>query len=738
MVKSDPQACDVTNLLSFIQHYVPTAKILSNVGTEVSFQLAIESASKFPDMFRALDTSLAKLCIQQYGISVTTMEEVFLKVAESSSGQESNERPRQDDASLDKQNTESYTLKPENRPKHLFTSHLQALLIKRWQNAKRDRKALLYSIFLPILLLCFGFGSLYASGLADSQPTLLLDPVAAKFPLGTKSPTPYFCASDQDSTCQNTMDTFSRSSLLRQVIQGFPPPKASVFNVDYPANLTESQTLSLQLGDYVYQAAYTGNGTSDGNIALGQMGAYIVEINALDNSCGYATAVNTTAKHAAPVLKADLDQTLYRYFANFALNDVARASRLRLSVSNEPLPLTTTSKAIFNSFLSFSATIFIAIAFAYYPASIVVFIVKEREEAHNCKHQQLVSGVSIPAFWAANYIWDMLVYLVPASAALILIQAFDITSLTGSGTGCVRACTTDSFASVVVLFLLFGLAIIPFTYLLSFVFREHSAALNITLMINFVLGVVLLSVSFVLDIIESTADVNQSLKYLWRFSPLFNLANGCLRLTIQDIQSGFGRSSQSFSAFDLELTGTEMIYLAIQALVGSALVLGVDYYQSFPPARDGMSTTSSHESRVEEDQDVLFEANRIASKLMHVTSDTEEEQEQEAVIVSNLRKVYPVGQKVAVRDLSFGLAKGECFGFLGINGAGKTTTLKMLTGITAPTSGTAMLQGHNILTEQLRIRQLIGYVCVCVCCSMSSIGSMMMMMMMMKYPTCYS
>jgi ATP-binding cassette subfamily A (ABC1) protein 3 len=45
------------------------------------------------------------------------------------------------------------------------------------------------------------------------------------------------------------------------------------------------------------------------------------------------------------------------------------------------------------------------------------------------------------------------------------------------------------------------------------------------------------------------------------------------------------------------------------------------------------------------------------------------------------------GGKTAVRDLTFGIGKGECFGFLGINGAGKTTTLKMLTGDLLPTSG---------------------------------------------------
>ena len=76
-----------------------------------------------------------------------------------------------------------------------------------------------------------------------------------------------------------------------------------------------------------------------------------------------------------------------------------------------------------------------------------------------------------------------------------------------------------------------------------------------------------------------------------------------------------------------------------------------------------------------------------------------------------LRKVYQAssGAKVAVRNLSFGLSKGQCFGFLGINGAGKTSTLNMLTGAVLPSSGDAWLAGKHILTEQKEVRRLIGY-----------------------------
>ncbi len=68
------------------------------------------------------------------------------------------------------------------------------------------------------------------------------------------------------------------------------------------------------------------------------------------------------------------------------------------------------------------------------------------------------------------------------------------------------------------------------------------------------------------------------------------------------------------------------------------------------------------------------------------------------------------GAKVAVRDLDLEVAEGEFFCFLGPNGAGKTTTIKMLIGLQRPTFGRATIGGHDIQTEALAAKKLLGYV----------------------------
>lgn len=67
------------------------------------------------------------------------------------------------------------------------------------------------------------------------------------------------------------------------------------------------------------------------------------------------------------------------------------------------------------------------------------------------------------------------------------------------------------------------------------------------------------------------------------------------------------------------------------------------------------------------------------------------------------------GDFVAVDQISFEVSKGEIFGFLGANGAGKTTAMRMLCGLSMPTSGKATVSGFNVYHDNEKIKQRIGY-----------------------------
>jgi ABC-2 type transport system ATP-binding protein len=80
----------------------------------------------------------------------------------------------------------------------------------------------------------------------------------------------------------------------------------------------------------------------------------------------------------------------------------------------------------------------------------------------------------------------------------------------------------------------------------------------------------------------------------------------------------------------------------------------------------------------------------------------------EAVRAENLTKFY--GNLCAVDHISFEVGKGEVFGFLGPNGAGKTTTVRMLTGVSLPSEGTAEIMGYDIQRQSVEAKELMGIV----------------------------
>lgn len=81
--------------------------------------------------------------------------------------------------------------------------------------------------------------------------------------------------------------------------------------------------------------------------------------------------------------------------------------------------------------------------------------------------------------------------------------------------------------------------------------------------------------------------------------------------------------------------------------------------------------------------------------------------EENIISVHNLSKVF--GDFTAVNTISFDVKKGEIFGFLGANGAGKTTAMKMLIGISKPSSGEAIVAGFNVKTQSEMVKKSIGY-----------------------------
>jgi ribosome-dependent ATPase len=105
--------------------------------------------------------------------------------------------------------------------------------------------------------------------------------------------------------------------------------------------------------------------------------------------------------------------------------------------------------------------------------------------------------------------------------------------------------------------------------------------------------------------------------------------------------------------------------------------------------------------------DLLPEADRKEHQAVHIPPATASTTTNYAIEAEHLTMRF--GDFTAVDDVSFNIPRGEIFGFLGSNGCGKTTTMKMLTGLLAPSEGTAKLFGQEVDPKDMDVRKRVGY-----------------------------
>jgi len=367
-----------------------------------------------------------------------------------------------------------------------------------------------------------------------------------------------------------------------------------------------------------------------------------------------------------------------------------------VKMGNKPFPLTSGQKNLQDSGTSLN----LALGFAFIPASFGAFVVLERETGS--KHLQIISGVNFISYWFATWLWDMINYLVPALLSVVLIAAFGVESLVSGA---------NLFWTLLCV-LFYGASCSSFTYMLSFLFKSHTSAQSMLLVVYLFTGGILEIVSIVLAVIPSTKDLQRHvLIYLFRLLPNFCLADALTNLitrTSVGLWSEYGCPLQGCEPSDLIICGYDLLYMGVGSVVWFVITLFLELALATPRLRAALrlrniDVQDERAAAVALDADVEAEKQRVQRG----------DADQEMVVLKGLRKVFPgrhgLAPKVAVEDMHFGIPEGQCFGYLGMNGAGKTTTMKILTGEELCTSGEATLGGFDVMTQQNEVRRLIGY-----------------------------
>lgn len=397
--------------------------------------------------------------------------------------------------------------------------------------------------------------------------------------------------------------------------------------------------------------------------------------------------INTTAQYALPAY--------FNFYNEGLLKQITGVSSAQISLTVSGFPQTSALATL----ISGISAIIIGIAFAFIPANFLSYIVKEK--AVKVKHLQFISGVSPVSYWAANFAFDMVQYIIPAALCLLAVAIFGIDELIGSNVG----------ATIIVL-IMYGISVIPFCAACSFLFDSPTSAQNIMLIFFILVGAFLVIISLVLSLLSSTKSISNAIRWVFRLLPTFCFAESISSLITRSSPQIHGAA---LGQFDMDIIGWNCVFMAWEAVFYTLVVLAIEYIQASPVLFTWFSkrVTLPKSELSEEDADVKAERARLQAIQSQVSVDPTVAQSLDPVSIFGLRKVYPSrlgsGPKIAVHDLWLSIASGECLGFLGINGAGKTTSMKMMTNDIYPTEGDAWLGGMSVLTQQQEIRRLIGY-----------------------------
>jgi len=297
------------------------------------------------------------------------------------------------------------------------------------------------------------------------------------------------------------------------------------------------------------------------------------------------------------------------------------------------------------------------------------------------------------AYWLSNFIFELVKYYFTTGACLLIILAF------------------DKFPdNLYILYLLYGISMVPFTYTLSFFFKNESLAQNITIFINFLIGALGGAVLVILRVLEDTSEAAKGLAYILRVVPSFAFSyayNTMLSFT-NFIRYDFPDDpTREEDELNVNYVGADIIYLGVFTVFFIFTLILLEYFYSIK-----QNVTTSHKPDLTDlnDPEVINEINQANN------NDVSTEKEVLSVKIQNLEKVYSVTQgceptveTLAVNKLSLCLKFGDCFGLLGVNGSGKTSTFKCLTNEEHLTGGNMTINGLEITNNFNKIRHLVGY-----------------------------
>jgi ABC-type multidrug transport system ATPase subunit len=650
-----PSARSHEPLTNLVQKHVPTASLEETQALQVSLILPTEHLPKFGALFDAMDGSMDELEIEGYGISLPSMQEVFLSILDKEAKPGDYAAQDHPIAVHDEQ------VITDRRPATL-SYQFGAMMRHRANFFLAEKRTTASWLGTCAALVVAAFLLPAHIGREPKRDPLAMPKSIALSPEFFSRPQtlPYF-----PSTGLIQSQLASGSDLQKEY--SYTPEPISA---DIPPNRTIHWALSTAV-----------------KYDDGALGAFGFGRNA-------TLLYNSSYRNSAPAMLHLMDQ---------ALIDVA-APGLALSSRVADMPQPPNDKSISNDLLPTFAPLLYMFATMFLSMGSVNNLAKERFS--HTKQLLLLSGLDIRVFWLATLLTDFL---------LICFITLVIGMIAAAAT---TAMSTAAFLPFTLILLASAPGMCCFGYLISAPFKKLETVMQ-AYFPAFFFGSMLPSILASALPIPEAKKIIEIVTLLFPPNQIITGIRAVLQLDVYFKEAGkMGKSFNVGDFFvmlydplsvlgygDIPGTARQDVVGPLLPLifgVGSGVLFGVCLYffeiRKFAARSEADCTAPPIQ---DEDEDVVAERTRVG--LEKATEDV--------VKMVGLRKEFKQSgaTHVAVENMSLGVERGTCFALLGPNGAGKTTTINMLTRELLPTAGKATICGLSTATHMLECFKLTGF-----------------------------
>ncbi|NWW85031.1 ABCAA protein, partial [Rhynochetos jubatus] len=642
------ESCNLENVTCLVKRYIPNVIFSGHSQYELRYKLPLENVNKFPDLFSGLD-SCSEQGIINYGVSMTTLEDVFLRLeGEATMDQE-------DEHILGEEWAEPGPWCPdETEPGSLLLSDTGKAAVGGLALWRQQVSAMAWVHFLKLKSSGKNLRSILLLYVVFLLPLVLqLSLVAAWQSVSAweLSSARYFLPLGKRAHSEMT-------SLLVHNNTGT--------GIEDFIHMLESQDLTVEI-------------TSKENITeeLKHNGAIKVQVFILF-SCSLKSYRFTVLCHVEAI-------NCFPVLVNVISNALLRALNSTVHIRIWSHPFFTVNDQGFWDYFGFFYLIYMVLLFPGFPPHFAMGYMQDHKVG--ARAQLRISGLLPLAYWCGQALVDI------PLCWLLLFSMFGLQfTISNNISG-----NIDSLFLLITCAFGYGISIVLLVYLISFIFRK---GWNCDFW-SFILIVVSIWLGTV--VMDFLLNITVSLYVLSLLFPTYPLLG--VMISHQQV-SGEGKPvNVATSFFQPYIHSVGFIFLLryLEIKYGGA-VLRKDPIFRISPRRE--SSHQHPEELEEEDEDIKAERAAVRNAIAAPSQE-----ERLVIIVSNLCKEYKIKQagslfkkkkKMVTKNVSFCVKKGEVLGLLGPNGAGKSTAIKMITGETTLTAGQVLMKRGDGSTSHLQ------------------------------------